>query len=211
MTPAPNASATRPGDGGTVTVERLRADERRERLMDVTRQLVLEVGPHSINIGAVADRAEVTRALVYKHFDNKDDLLLAVYRREAKRLDKQIRRIVEAAPPGLECKVRSFITAAIDAIDEHAPFFTPLQDARTDPSARRDRRNWDSRSVTYFAELAVQEYELDPATARAAMAVLLAGMPAVLVRARNHVDDRADLEDIYVDTVLGALARLAAR
>lgn len=191
--------------------ERLRADERREHLIDVTRQLVVEQGPNTITIGTVADRADVTRALVYKHFDNKHDLLLEVYRREAKRLDKQIRRIVEAAAPGLESKVRSFIVAAIDAIDEHAPFFTPLRDTRSDPSARRDRRGWDSRSVTYFADLAVAEYDLDPATARATVAVLLAGVPTLLARARHRVDDRDQLEAIYVDTFLGALSRVASR
>jgi AcrR family transcriptional regulator len=212
ITGAPDGA---PGTSTTATtattVERLRADERRERLMDVTRELVVEIGPHAINIGAVADRADVTRALVYKHFDNKDDLLLAVYRREAKRLDKQIRRTVEAAPPGLTAKVRSYIAAAIDAIDEHAPFFAPLQDARTDPSVRRDRRGWDSRSVTYFADLALEEYDLDPATARAVVAVMLTGTPAVLAGARNGIDERAVLEEIYVESFLGALDRLARR
>lgn len=191
--------------------ERLRADERREHLLDVTRQLVVEQGPATITIGTVADRADVTRALVYKHFDNKHDLLLEVYRREAKRLDKQIRRIVEDAPPGLEPKLRAFIAAAIDATDEHAPFFTPLRDARTDPSVRRDRRGWDSRSVTYFSDLAVAEYDIDPAAARATVALLLAGVPAVLSRARNRVDDRAAIEAVYVDAFIGAITGVASR
>jgi AcrR family transcriptional regulator len=194
-----------------VAGERLRADERRERLIDIARQLVIEQGPNDITIGTVADRADVTRALVYKHFDNKHDLLLTVYRREAKLLDKQIRRMVEAAPPGLESKLRSFIAAAIDAVDAHAPFFTPLRDARTDPSVRRDQRGWDSRSVSYFADLAADEFGVDLATSRAAMTILLAGVPALLARARDRVDARADLESIYVDTVLGAFARLAER
>lgn len=200
MTAAPDSPAP----------ERLSADERREHLLDVTRQLVVEQGAASITIGTVAVRAEVTRALIYKHFENRDDLLVEVYRREAKRLDKQIRRIVEAAPSGLEAKVRSFIVAAVDAIDEHAPFFTPLRDARTDPSVRRDKRGWDTRSVTYFAELATTEYGIAPSTARAAVSVLLGGVPALLSRARNRVDEREELEAIYVDTFLGALGRLAA-
>src|SRR6476619_7614888 len=71
--------------------ERLSADERREALLDVARTLVNEVGPGGITMGVVAERARVTRALVYKHFANKHDLLVALYRREATGIDRAIR------------------------------------------------------------------------------------------------------------------------
>lgn len=193
------------------TSDRLSADERRTVLLDVARELVVDVGPAGVTIGAVATRSEVTRALVYKHFANKDELLVELYRREAKRLDKQIRRTVEAAPDGFEAKLRAFVDATIDALDEHAPFFTPLRGVGTNPSARRDRRGWDSRSVTYFSELAGQEYALDPTVARPAIAILLAGVPALLTQVRSRPSQRAVVEQIYVDTVLGALARLSTR
>ena len=50
-----------------------------------------KAGPAAVTMGTVADRAEVTRALVYKHFDNRDDILATLYRREAAALDRQLR------------------------------------------------------------------------------------------------------------------------
>ncbi|HAS09590.1 MAG TPA: hypothetical protein DCS55_03590, partial [Acidimicrobiaceae bacterium] len=72
--------------------ERLSADERRQALLDVAKAVVNESGPDAVTMGAVAERADVTRALVYKHFENKDALLLELYRREASALDRSIRR-----------------------------------------------------------------------------------------------------------------------
>lgn len=192
---------------------RLSAEARREALLDATKELVNDAGPSGVTMGAVAERAEVTRALVYKHFDNKDDLLVALYRREAKRLDKQIRMLVEAAPDGFESKLRAFVGATLDVIGEHLSFFTPLRAAGTASSAREDKRHWDSRSVTYFANLAVADFDIDTRTARAAIAVLFSGVPSLLAQMRAHPGraQRVFLEDTYVDTVIGALTRLATR
>ena len=123
--------------GGVDNGERMSADGRRAALLDVAKALVKEVGPHAVTMGLVADRARVTRALVYKHFDNSDDLLHALYKREARGLDHHIRAVVEAAPDGFEPKLRAFIGATLDAAEEHGPFFTPLRAAGArGPSAR---------------------------------------------------------------------------
>lgn len=193
--------------------ERLTADARRDALLDATRDLVDQVGPGGVTMGSVAVHAAVTRALVYKHFDNKDDILLALYRRETKRLDKEIRVLVEAAPDGFESKLRAFVRATLAVVGDHAGFFAPLRDASTASSAREDKRHWDSRSVTYFADLAVADFAVDRRTARSAIAVLFSGVPSLLAQSRTRPGPahRAFLEDTYVDTVIGAMTRLAER
>jgi AcrR family transcriptional regulator len=193
--------------------ERLSADERRAALLDVTRALVNEIGPGAITVGAVADRARVTRALVYKHFDNKDDLLRALYRREADRLDHQIRTHVEAAPDGFEPKLRAFVGATLDAVGEHAPFFTPLREAGADGGARRDQHDRDRRTVGYFARRAAQDFGIEPRTARSVIAVLFTGIRSLLsqMRSRPGSAQRQFLLDTYVEMTIGALDRLADR
>lgn len=193
--------------------ERLSGDERRSSLLDVTKQIVNESGPDAVNMGVVAERAEVTRALVYKHFDNKDDLLVALYRREAKELDRQIRVAVEAAPEGFEAKLRAFVGACLGAVGEHGRFFAPLRGARTDSSARQDHRRWDRRTGSYFVGLAVSEFGLDERTAGSAIGVLFSGIQALLSEMRRSPgeEQRRFLEDTYVEMTLGALQRLAAR
>lgn len=198
---------------GADTAERLPADERRAVLLDVTRVLVRDAGPGPVTMGLVAERAGVTRALVYKHFANKDDLLRTLYRREAQRLDRHIRARVEAAPEGFEAKLRAFVGATLDAVEEHAPFFTPLRAAGAEGDARRDQRSRDRRTVDYFARQAARDFGIDLRTARSVIAVLFSGIRSLLsqMRSRPGPAQRAFLLDTYVETALGALDRLAHR
>lgn len=192
--------------------ERLTGDERREALLDVTRVLVLENGPRAITMGSVAHRAAVTRALLYKHFANKDDLLAALYHREAARLDRAMRRVIAEAEDTFEGKLRAFVQGALAASEEHSVFFAPLRSIGAQPDARRDRRTRDRRTVKYFAELAEADFGVDQRTARSIVAILLSGIDNLLLQLQSHpgADQRAFLRDVYVEGAIGALERLAA-
>jgi AcrR family transcriptional regulator len=193
-------------------VERLSADERKAALLDVTRELVNDVGPEAITVGVVAERAGVTRTLVYKHFENRDDLLTALYRQEARRLDGQIRAAVDAAPEGFEPKLRAFIDATLDAVEEHAPFFAPLRRAGVYPDARREQGRRDGRTVAYFAGLAAAGYGIDDRPARSVIAVLFSGIRSLLsqMRSRPGAAQHQFLLDTYVEMTIGAMHRLAS-
>ena len=68
-----------------ITRHRMTAAERREQLLDVTRDLVGEEGFHAVSIEAVARRAGITRPVVYGHFGDLDGLLEAMLDRESAR------------------------------------------------------------------------------------------------------------------------------
>ena len=51
---------------------------RRNRLVEAARELAHEGGYAAVTMHAVADRAEVGRATVYRYFASKDDLLTEV-------------------------------------------------------------------------------------------------------------------------------------
>jgi AcrR family transcriptional regulator len=192
--------------------ERLSADDRREMLLDFTKSLVLERGTAAVTMGTVAERADVTRALVYKHFQNRDHLLAALYRRETNRLNAAMTDVVGAAPDGFAAKLRAFVRAALAASEEHAVFFAPLRSFGSQSDSKTDRRSWDRRTVKYFAQLAVDDFGIDQRTARSAIAIQLSGIQTLLsqLRARPGPEQRAFLEHVYVEGAIGALVRLAA-
>jgi AcrR family transcriptional regulator len=161
-------------------------------------------------MGSVAEHAGVTRALVYKHFDNRDDILVALYRREAAALDRRIRRTVVEADEGFEPKLRSFIHAVLASVGTHADFFTPLRGFAHDGVYRSQQRSWDRRTVAYFASLASEEYDLDPTVAKPAISMLLSGIVSLLTQARANRSARHHefLEDLFVEMVIGSLERL---
>ena len=75
------------------------AAERREQLLDATKDLVGEQGFHHLSIEAIAKRAGITRPVVYAHFEDLDALLEAMLEREATRALSQLSEILPQALP----------------------------------------------------------------------------------------------------------------
>jgi AcrR family transcriptional regulator len=70
------------------------ATERREQLLDVTKEIVGERGFHAVSIEAVARRAGITRPVVYGHFDDLPGLLEAMIDREGARALGQLAEVL---------------------------------------------------------------------------------------------------------------------
>jgi AcrR family transcriptional regulator len=66
------------------------AAARREQLLDVATRLAVEDGFHAVSVEAVARRAGITRALIYRHFRDLRALLEAVVDRETSRALAQV-------------------------------------------------------------------------------------------------------------------------
>src|SRR5215210_6602114 len=101
---------------GSVTAAngRLAHSERRGALLDVAADLVTRGDIESVTMETVAERAGVSRSLVYKHFANREDLLAALYEREAALLHDELAHAVEAATT-LEEMFRALIRGALRA------------------------------------------------------------------------------------------------
>src|SRR5262249_21467539 len=69
---------------------RMSAHARREQLLDVTTKLIGERGPNDISIELVARHAGITRAVVYRHFTGRKQLLDAAIEREMTRARSQV-------------------------------------------------------------------------------------------------------------------------
>jgi AcrR family transcriptional regulator len=69
---------------------RMSASARREQLIDVTNELVAELGFQGVSIQSVARRAGISRPIVYEHFGDLSGLLEALVEREPARALAQI-------------------------------------------------------------------------------------------------------------------------
>jgi AcrR family transcriptional regulator len=72
------------------------AGQRREQLLDATKEIVGEQGFHAVSIEAVARRAGITRPVVYEHFGDLEGLLEALVEREGARALAQLAQILPA-------------------------------------------------------------------------------------------------------------------
>jgi AcrR family transcriptional regulator len=191
---------------------RLPRADRREALLDAAAALVAAGDVQAVSIESVADRAGVSRALVYKFFDNRGDLLAALYHREAALLHEQIAAKVRAAD-SLAGMYRELMHAAIDAARDRHAVFAALHAAGAYTHGEHDeQRKRDENTVRVFTQRAVAEFGLPEPAARSATTLLLASVhTAVSQWLRNPTADHAvELEAAYLSLVQGGLNHLAA-
>src|SRR5262245_2043529 len=80
-----------------ITRRRLPASERRAQLIDVGRTVFAKRGYEASSMEEIADRAKVSKPVLYEHFGGKEGLYAVIVDRE---MDYVVRRIVEAIGKG---------------------------------------------------------------------------------------------------------------
>jgi AcrR family transcriptional regulator len=76
---------------------RLSAEQRREQLLEVTKELVGERGFHGLSVDAIARRAGISRPIVYSHFGDLGGLLEAMLGRENAGALRQLAEVLPVA------------------------------------------------------------------------------------------------------------------
>ncbi len=192
---------------------RLSRSERRDALLDAAALLVAAGEVEGVSMEAVAERAGVSRPLVYKHFANRYELLSALYRREAAHLHAEMSADVTAAET-LEEMVRALIRGALRAQADRATTFAALHAGGIRDRDRRDEQRRRNRTtLRYFAAQAVHEFQLDERRARTAMGIMLGAIETVLAqwRRRPTREHAVLLEDTFAALVMGGLEELSRR
>ena len=145
---------------------RLSAEERRESILDAANQVFGEHGYEHVRIDDVAAAAGISKALIYEHFESKQDLYSELMNRAAIDL---LRVLVEAASAsGLEGALRMENAAAAGFlwVQEHPhSFHTFIRDV-TDPEISARQEALRRSSVTAMADV----MEMEPPETRAGMA-----------------------------------------
>lgn len=86
--------------------------ERREQLIRIGRRVFAERGYEAATVEEIAERAKITKPIVYEHFGGKEGLYAVVVDREVKRLLDLIHSSLVAPTPraSLEATVTAFLT-----------------------------------------------------------------------------------------------------
>src|SRR3954467_8434261 len=84
---------------GAPVRQRMRGDDRRHQLLDAAAQIIVDHGASAMSMERLASEAGVSKALPYKHFDNSEAVLAALYRRETAALGRSVWRALSEAGP----------------------------------------------------------------------------------------------------------------
>lgn len=197
---ATSADATRPS--------RLPRSERREHLLDVAAQLILEKGIEAVTMEGVATAAGVSKGLGYAYFANSGTLLRALLNREVRKLNERVFSAF-GQEDDFEARLRAVIHAWFDHIEEQGVLMGRLLQATRNDGPHVEARNAYNRfNEQWWADLAERELGVPNGRGRIATAIILTGLEGVVQRWTQCGDTREELEEVFMRVAMGGLQNL---
>lgn len=116
---------------------RLPRDERRAQLLSAALEVFTSAGYHSAAMDEIADRAGVSKPVLYQHFPSKLDLYLAVLDTHIDSLVFAIQKAIQSTPDNAT-RVQATISAYFDFIEADGEAFRLLfeSDMSVEPAVR---------------------------------------------------------------------------
>jgi len=155
---------------------RLPRSARRAQLLDVALQVFVEQGYHAASMDEIADRAGVSKPVLYQHFPGKLDLYLALLETSCDTVIAGVRDALASTSDNRR-RVQATMELWYDYVaDQGAAFRLVFEsDLTNDPSVRRQIDRVVDESAAAIAEVISEDTGL-PAPAAHLLAVSLVGM-----------------------------------
>jgi AcrR family transcriptional regulator len=138
--------------------QRLKPEVRREKLLEAATEVFAERGYEGARVEQIADAAEVSPGLLYRHFDGKQELyeeLLLLANRQL------LEHLAQAAAPNLptDQRVLRGLDAFFGFVEDHRNLWRLIMKDVVEPEIAAIREDVTRRSVGLVATLAAQEQD----------------------------------------------------
>ena len=97
--------------------QRMSVEDRREQILDVTRDMADREGFYAVTLDRVAGACSITRTVIYQQFGNLADLLLAMVDREYERAAESFERAAERVPAKGQSRYGAGVAGMLEAVD----------------------------------------------------------------------------------------------
>jgi len=188
---------------------RLNRVEREASLLEAAARIVAEEGVEALTMEGLAARVGINKALPYRFFANRDEVLAALWERETQAFDAQIEAAL-AGTESLEAKLQAILGVWLDLLEAGGGALGRLDAPGVGPSElERARRARTEGIVQFFSELFRAEYPLAPRDAVTAAAVLASGARGLAALAAHTGWPRKRLTATFVRLCIGAVEAVA--
>ncbi|MFT4298034.1 MAG: TetR/AcrR family transcriptional regulator [Aeromicrobium sp.] len=200
MTNAP----TLPPAAGRPRSVRLPRSARKAQLLKVALQVFVEQGYHAASMDEIADRAGVSKPVLYQHFPGKLDLYLALISTACDTVIDGVRQALASTQDNRQ-RVRATIELWFDYVARHdAPIRLVFEsDLTNDPEVRDQLDRVTTESASAIADVIGEDTGL-PTEAAHLLAVALVAMGQV--SARRWLDSASTLSREDATRMLATLA-----
>ena len=181
---------------------RLRGDDRYRQLLDAAAALIVKQGAAAMSMERLAVQAGVSKALPYKHFDNSEDVLAALYRRETTALGRAVWQALSEADDG-DDSIRIGVRAYFDEVTRRGPVLAALSRPGSTIASVADPGQ---AGVVFEVEVLTRFHGLERARAKAVAGMVQGAVVGAAATWLAGHATRAALEDDLV-AMISALVR----
>ena len=162
--------------------ERLPRSARRAQLMAAAQSVFVEYGYHAAAMDEIADRAHVSKPVLYQHFPGKLDLYLALLDQNTRAVPELVAKAVEATDDNSE-RVTAAIAAFFEFVErEDAGFRLAFEsDLTNEPAVAEKVARMTTQTAAVVAQVVQEDTGLEPQAAEL-LGVALVGMSQVAAR-----------------------------
>lgn len=154
---------------------RLTAEQRRDQLLDSAGEIIEEARtPAALTMEGLAERASVSKALVYIHFPARDDVLLGLLTREIAVRDEMLRDTLEDSDSSYQELMRRWTKGFFDFVEHRGTVLNVLLRPPREPTVERATRARHERAIDAWVAAAVRVHGGDPKVARIATELISA-------------------------------------
>lgn len=189
---------------------RMPRDERRAQVLAVAQALFAHEGFHHVSMDDIADRAEVSKPVLYRHFPSKLDLYLAVVDHRGESLvtaiEAALAAVAEAENPSGREVVRAIVRAYVEFVEDAGESFSLLFESDvTRDSDVRTRVEHASAEAAEAICRGLHEFTALPDEHAALLSTALVGLAQTAATARYRS------QQVSVEETVELVAQLAWR
>ncbi|MET8475490.1 TetR/AcrR family transcriptional regulator [Streptomyces sp. NPDC006422] len=152
-----------------------RRGDTRQRIQDVTLELIAEQGYEKTSLREISERLGVTKAALYYHFKTKEDIVVSLFTDLMKPIDDVITWAAEQ-PPELEAKLE-ILSRYSSALADAAPLFRFMQENQATMRELSIGENFKERMTSLLDHLLPEDVSLtDRVRCLSALISMHAGM-----------------------------------
>jgi len=183
---------------------RLPRSARREQLLGAAREVFVAQGYHAAGMDDIAERAGVSKPVLYQHFPSKRELYLALLQLHSDELLEAVRTALASTPDNKQ-RVLATMTAYFSFIDSGSDAFRLIfeSDLRNDPEVNDLVRSVNTSCAQAISEVISDDTGL-PGPEAELLAFALAGMANIM--ARHWLETGRQVPREVADALVGQLA-----
>ncbi|GAB7048769.1 TetR/AcrR family transcriptional regulator [Catenuloplanes indicus] len=145
---------------------RLPRSARRKQLLAAAQQVFVAQGYHAAAMDDIAERAGVSKPVLYQHFPGKLELYLALLDTHCEAIVAKVQAAMQATPDNKE-RVRGAVTAYFDFVDHESEAFRLVfaSDLRNEPAVRERVERVEKGCIAALTDTIISDTGVDRAHA----------------------------------------------